>query len=71
MNISSKIYVAGHAGLVGSAVLRKLKFLGFKNIIIASRSDLDLSKQTKVLEFFKKKNQIMLYLQQQKLVEFL
>jgi GDP-L-fucose synthase len=54
INISSKIYVAGHAGLVGSAVLRKLKLLGFKNIITVSKSDLDLSKQTKVLEFFKK-----------------
>lgn len=42
MNKSSKIYVAGHSGLVGSSILRKLKSEGHKNIITFSHSDLDL-----------------------------
>ena len=39
---SSKIFVSGHRGLVGSAVLRKLKNLGYKNILTATRKKLDL-----------------------------
>ena len=55
INKKSKIYVAGHNGLVGSAILRKLKSDGYKNIIIANRSRLDLINQSKVLLFLKKK----------------
>ena len=44
---NSKIYVAGHKGLVGSAVLRRLKAQGFKNILTASRKKLDLKDQKK------------------------
>jgi GDP-L-fucose synthase len=49
------IYVAGHRGLVGSALLRILKLKGYKNIITASRKELDLTNQSKVLNFFKRK----------------
>lgn len=49
------IYVAGHKGLVGSALLRILKLKGYKNIITASRKELDLTNQSKVLNFFKRK----------------
>ena len=42
---NSKIYVAGHKGLVGSAIVKKLKEKGYKNILTASRGKLDLTKQ--------------------------
>ena len=55
VNLKSKIYVAGHKGLVGSAIVRQLKKKGYKKIITANRSTLDLTNQTKVLKFLKKK----------------
>ena len=55
MHYKSKIYVAGHNGLVGSAIIRELKKKGFKNIIKATRVQLDLVDQKKVLNFLKKK----------------
>ena len=55
VNYSSKIYVAGHKGLVGSAIVKRLKERGFKNIITIDKSKLDLTNQSKVLNFFKKK----------------
>ncbi len=55
INKNSKIYVAGHNGLVGSAIVRKLKEKGFKKILTISRSRLDLTNETKVYNFLKKK----------------
>ena len=52
---NSKIYVAGHNGLVGSAIVRKLKERGYKKIITANRLSLDLTNQNKVLKFLKQK----------------
>jgi GDP-L-fucose synthase len=52
---NKKIYLAGHKGLVGSAVLRRLKFFGYKKIITVDRRQLDLTDQKKVLKFLKKK----------------
>jgi len=52
MNKISKIYIAGHHGLVGSAILRKLQSEGFVNIIIRSHAELDLTKQEDVNHFF-------------------
>ncbi len=54
LNKSSKIYIAGHNGLVGSAILRKLKKDGYKNIIYKDRKQLDLKDQKKVLNFLRK-----------------
>ena len=51
---NSKIYVAGHNGLVGSAILRQLKIKGFKNVIFRSKKQLDLKNQTNVLKFLKR-----------------
>ena len=51
---NSKIYVAGHNGLVGSAIVRSLKKKGYKNILTASRKKLDLTNQNKVNSFLKK-----------------
>ena len=54
IKLSSKIYVAGHKGLVGSAILRKLKQKGYKNIIFSDRKNLDLTNQSSVYKFLKK-----------------
>ena len=51
----SKIFVAGHNGLVGSAIVRKLKEKGYINIITVKKSKLDLTDQKKVFTFLKKK----------------
>ncbi|MBU4269315.1 GDP-L-fucose synthase [Candidatus Dependentiae bacterium] len=53
MNVNSKIYVAGHTGLVGSNIFNKLKQLGYKNIITANLNDLDLRNQQDTENFFK------------------
>ena len=53
INLKSKIYVAGHKGLVGSAIIRKLKKKGYKNLIFRSKKQLDLKNQKKVLSFLK------------------
>tara|TARA_Y100000996_G_scaffold415507_1_gene410669 strand:- start:1385 stop:2338 length:954 start_codon:yes stop_codon:yes gene_type:complete len=53
INKSSKIYVAGHNGMVGSAILRKLKSDGFINLIYINRDELDLMVQNDVESFFK------------------
>lgn len=54
MNINDKIYVAGHNGLVGSSIVRRLKIEGYSNIICKSSSELDLRKQDAVEAFFEK-----------------
>jgi len=52
MNKNSKIYIAGHLGLVGSAILRKLKKEGYTNLITKSRKEVDLTNQKAVKDFF-------------------
>jgi GDP-L-fucose synthase len=54
MNKTSKIYVAGHRGLVGSAIVRKLKTEGYANIITRSHQELDLIRQDPVEAFFER-----------------
>ncbi len=54
MNKSDKIFVAGHRGLVGSAILKNLKKRGFTNIITKTHKELDLSNQQKTASFFAK-----------------
>ncbi len=54
---NDKIFVAGHNGLVGSAVVRLLKKKNFKKIITENKKKLDLFDQKKVNWFLKKKNQ--------------
>ena len=51
---NSKIYIAGHNGLVGSAIVRVLKKKGYSNILFAERSKLDLKDQKKVYNYLKK-----------------
>jgi len=52
MHYSDKIYVAGHRGMVGSALVRRLQALGFNNIITRNSRELDLRNQDAVAEFF-------------------
>ena len=54
INFNSNIYIAGHRGLVGSAIFRQLKKKGYKKILIADKSKLDLTNQSKVYNFLKK-----------------
>jgi GDP-L-fucose synthase len=54
MRKKSKIYVAGHTGLIGSALIRKLKDLSYPNIITRTRKALDLTNRKKVENFFAK-----------------
>ena len=52
MNLDAKIYVAGHRGLVGSAIVRNLEDKGYKNIIYRTHKELDLTNQEAVRTFF-------------------
>lgn len=54
MQLNEKIYVAGHQGMVGSAICRKLLSEGYSNLIVRSSSDLDLRDQSAVKNFFEK-----------------
>ena len=54
MKKNSKIYIAGHRGLVGSAILENLKNKGYSNIIVRTHGQLDLTNQFEVSEFFGK-----------------
>jgi GDP-L-fucose synthase len=52
MNKTDKIYVAGHRGLVGSAIMRGLEARGYENILVRRHSELDLTRQEEVERFF-------------------
>lgn len=53
INPNDKIYIAGHKGLVGSAIVRQLQILGFSNILMRTHKELDLTNQAEVQDFFK------------------
>ncbi len=53
MNKNSKIYIAGHRGLVGSALLKNLKEKGYDNFVLRTHAELDLTNQEAVANFFK------------------
>jgi GDP-L-fucose synthase len=55
VNLTAKIYVAGHQGLVGSALVRRLKMLGYVNLLLRTHQELDLTNQYSVQEFFAEK----------------
>jgi GDP-L-fucose synthase len=52
VNTGSKIYVAGHRGLVGSAILRRLRLEGYENLVTRTHEELDLTNEQRVNEFF-------------------
>ncbi len=62
MNTHDKIYVAGHRGMVGSAMVRKLNKEGFTNIVVKSSSELDLRNQCIVDQFFNQENPAYVFL---------
>lgn len=62
MNKNDKIYVAGHRGMVGSAIVRHLQSRGFQNLILRTSSELDLRIQNSVFQFFKKEKPAYVFL---------
>jgi len=62
MDKTSKIYVVGHRGLVGSALVRKLKNEGYTNLLLKRRQELDLCDQSAVMTFFEKERPEHLFL---------
>ena len=62
MSKSDKIFVAGHRGMVGSAIIRELENQGYKNIIIRTHSELDLTNQKQVQEFLSQEKPNEVYL---------
>ena len=61
-NTNSRVYVAGHRGLVGSAIVKKLESQGYTNIITRTSSELDLINQQAVADFFAKEKPEDVYL---------
>ena len=61
-NLDQKIYVAGHQGMVGSAIVRVLKNKGYTNIIGRTHKELDLTNQNEVNQFFEQENPDQVYL---------
>ncbi len=53
MDLNDKIYIAGHRGLVGSAIVRQLEKRGFTNLLMRTHKELDLTNQAQVQDFFK------------------
>jgi GDP-L-fucose synthase len=62
IDLSQKIYVAGHRGMVGSAIVRNLQAKGFANIITRTHAELDLTNQAQVATFFEKEKPDQVYL---------
>jgi GDP-L-fucose synthase len=56
MNLNDKIYIAGHRGLVGSAIVRQLESRGFTNLLMRTHKELDLINQAQVQNFFTQEN---------------
>jgi GDP-L-fucose synthase len=61
-DLNTKIYVAGHRGMVGSAIVRNLETKGFTNIVVRTHADLDLTNQTAVKAFFESEKPDQVYL---------
>ena len=61
MEKNSKIYVAGHRGLVGSYLVKKMQEEGYTNIVTATSKELDLRNSAEVAQFFEKENRNMCF----------
>ena len=61
-DLSQKIYIAGHRGMVGSAIVRNLQTKGFTNIVTRTHAELDLTNQAKVAVFFEQEKPDQVYL---------
>ena len=61
-NLKQKIYIAGHKGMVGSAIVRELEHQGYSNLVFRTREELDLTSQTAVRNFFETEKPDQVYL---------
>ncbi len=61
-NVNAKVFVAGHKGMVGSAIVRQLNNVGYKNIVTADRTQVDLSNQATVAAYFEEQKFDQVYL---------
>ena len=61
-NLNQKIYIAGHRGMVGSAILRNLRSKGYKNLVTRTHDELDLTNQAEVAKFFASEKPDQVYL---------
>ena len=64
MDLNSKIYIAGHKGMVGSAILQELKKKGYSNFITSTSKELDLRNQSDTNRFIREKNPDIIIMQQ-------
>ena len=62
MNHQDKVYIAGHRGMVGSAIKRKLESEGYGNLVYKTSGELDLRKQEDVHDFFEKEKPAFVFL---------
>lgn len=62
LDLNQKIYVAGHRGMVGSAIVRNLQAKGFKNLVVRTHTELDLTNQAAVQAFFEQEKPDQVYL---------
>lgn len=62
LDLNQKIYVAGHRGMVGSAIVRNLQAKGFKNLVVRTHTELDLTNQVAVQAFFEQEKPDQVYL---------
>ena len=62
MNMSDKIYVAGHTGMVGSAIVKRLKEIGYRNLVLKTRKEVDLSDYNQVSSLFKEEKPDYIFL---------
>ena len=61
MEKNAKIYVAGHRGMVGSAIVRELQRQGYDNLVLRTHKELDLTRQDQVEAFLPKKDRNMFF----------
>ena len=61
-NLDARIFVAGHAGMSGSAIVRRLQAIGYRNLVTRSRTELDLTRQGAVEAFFSEQRIDQVYL---------
>ena len=62
LNLMQKVYVSGHRGMVGSAIVRNLQAKGYENIVVRTHAELDLSNQAAVAKFFAQEKPDQVYL---------
>lgn len=70
MELSAKIYVAGHRGMVGSAIVRELQRLGYSNIVTRTSAELDLRNQNAVEQFYQQEKPDYVFVAAAKVGEF-